>query len=101
MFFMIIPCREFVFSGAFDLLRLYATLMYAAHSVIRERAEAAYQGRQGDESAWGFGQVMPVLLLVIPFAQFVEELCRMYFSVRYFTTAIPLTSLTFCALIRT
>lgn len=101
LFFMIIPCREFVFSGAFDLLRLYATLMYAAHSVIRERAEAAYQGRQGDESEWGFGQVMPVLLLAIPFAQFVEELCRMYYSVRNFTTAIPLTSLTFCALIRT
>ncbi|CAI7587438.1 unnamed protein product [Penicillium discolor] len=77
MFFMAIPCREFVFSGAFDLLRLYATLMYAAHSVIRERAEAAYQGRQGDESEWGFGQVMPVLLLAIPFAQFVEELCRL------------------------
>ncbi|CAI7627449.1 unnamed protein product [Penicillium crustosum] len=49
--------------------------MYAGHSVIRERTEAAHQGRQGDESEWGFGQVMPVLLLAIPFFQFVEELC--------------------------
>ncbi|KAJ5534354.1 hypothetical protein N7527_000608 [Penicillium freii] len=77
MFFIVIPCREFVFSQAFDLLRVYVTLMYAGHSVIVERAEAAHQGRQGDESEWGFGQVMPVLLLAIPFSQFVEELCRL------------------------
>lgn len=101
MFFMIIPCREFAFSEAFGLLRLYAILMYAGHSVILERAEAAHQGRQGDESEWGFGQVMPVLLLAIPLSQFVEELCRMYCSVLNLTTVIPLTSLTFRALIRT
>ncbi|KAJ5360580.1 hypothetical protein N7517_009771 [Penicillium concentricum] len=40
------------------------------------RAEAAYQGRQGDESEWGFGQVLPVLLLVIPLSQFMDELWR-------------------------
>ncbi|CRL25528.1 unnamed protein product [Penicillium camemberti] len=81
MFFMIIPCREFAFSEAFGLLRLYAILMYAGHSVILERAEAAHQGRQGDESEWGFGQVMPVLLLAIPLSQFVEELCLIPFQV--------------------
>ncbi|OQE22799.1 hypothetical protein PENFLA_c012G00203 [Penicillium flavigenum] len=70
-------------------------LMYAANNVIYERAEAAHQGRQGDESGWGFGQVLPVLLLAIPFSQFVEELCRMYYSVSYLATAVPLTKLAF------
>ncbi|KAJ6185718.1 hypothetical protein N7519_007019 [Penicillium mononematosum] len=95
MFFVIIPCREFFFSAAFGLLRIYVMLVYAANNVLYERAEAAHQGRQGDESEWGFGQVLPVLLLAIPFSQFVEELCRMYYSVPYLTTAAPLTKLAF------
>ncbi|KAJ5512417.1 hypothetical protein N7463_001969 [Penicillium fimorum] len=47
-----------------------------ANDVIFERGVAANQGRQGDESEWGFGQVLPVLLLAIPLSQFVEELRR-------------------------
>ncbi|CAI7604870.1 unnamed protein product [Penicillium glandicola] len=76
MFVMIIPCREFFFSEGYDLLMMYVMLMYAGNNLVYERAEAANQGRQGDESEWGFGQILPVLLLAIPFSQFVEELCR-------------------------
>lgn len=78
LFCVIIPCREFVLSEASNLLRMYVMLIYAGNNVLSERAEAAYQGRQDDENDWGFGQVLPVLLLAIPLAQFVEELCRMY-----------------------
>jgi hypothetical protein len=82
LFVMIIPIREFVFSVAFDLLRMYVMLIYAGNGVLYERTQAAYEGRQGDESEWGFGQILPVLLLAIPFFQLMEEITsRTYCSV--------------------
>ena len=36
------------------------------------RSSAVDQGREGDEDAWGFGQAVPMFLLIIPLATVVE-----------------------------
>lgn len=83
IFFIIIPIREFLFSVALELLRMYTILIYTGNCVLSERKEAAFEGRQGDENEWGFGQVLPVLLLAIPLFQIMEEIIsRMCWSVR-------------------
>ena len=77
LFCTFIPCREIVFSEGFDVLRMLVMLIWAGDNVFSTRAVASSQGRQGDESEWGFGQILPVLLLAIPLSQFVEESYRM------------------------
>ena len=63
-------------SRIFDLYRIWATLFYATYALIDIRRKAAdaktVDGNpvmSGNENTWGFGQILPMLLLVLPASQ--------------------------------
>jgi hypothetical protein len=64
---LIILFQQFISSDCFSILRIQGMLLYGGDEMIQTRGLAASQGRQGDENYWGFGQILPILLLAIPF----------------------------------
>jgi hypothetical protein len=59
-----------------DLCRIWATLFYATYNVAIIREQAAHattvEGNpalRGNENTWGFGQILPLLLLMLPGTQ--------------------------------
>ncbi|EED13814.1 hypothetical protein TSTA_100580 [Talaromyces stipitatus ATCC 10500] len=63
-------------SRTFDLYRVWATLFYATFAItgIKDAAISAMTLENtpvmnGDENSWGFGQVLPMLLLALPTSQ--------------------------------
>jgi hypothetical protein len=65
---------QVITSGAFHILKDYWMLVYSVYVIFGMRQYAASQGRQGDESKLGFGQILPLLLLALPLSQLAEEL---------------------------
>jgi hypothetical protein len=59
-----------------DLYRIWTTLFYATYAVLGIRRQAAHAmtadgspALEGDENTWGFGQILPMLLLALPVSQ--------------------------------
>ena len=73
-FVMFLSFREIVFSLCFDLLRVYTLLIGSIYGILYQRRRAADHGREGDENEWGFGQILPLLLLALPISTFAEEI---------------------------
>jgi hypothetical protein len=62
-----------------DLYRVWATLFYASNAVLAIRRQArttltadGLPVLDGDEDTWGFGQILPMLLLALPASQLYE-----------------------------
>jgi hypothetical protein len=49
-----------------DLFRIYASLLWAAASLFSLKWSAVENGMDGSENDWGFGQLLPLLLLILP-----------------------------------
>lgn len=75
LFVASLSVREIIFSEGFDLLRVYAMLIASFTQIFYERDLAASQGRKDDESEWGFGQILSILLLALPLSSYAEALC--------------------------
>lgn len=69
---------EIAFSQAFQLMRNWAFLVLNLKEVFEFRAESnkEYQYKEEDEDAWGFGQLVPLLLLILP----ISTLCEVWFG---------------------
>lgn len=72
LFVISFTLREIVSSLYFDLARIFLYLYQTTFSVKWARDNAASEGRDGQEDSWGFGQILPLLLLALPLASFVE-----------------------------
>jgi hypothetical protein len=65
-FFLVLTFSEICYSVTLDLFRIYASLLWATTLLLTLRNGAAENGMEGDESDWGFGQLLPLLLLILP-----------------------------------
>ncbi|ETS77810.1 hypothetical protein PFICI_09872 [Pestalotiopsis fici W106-1] len=75
LFVMSFTLREIFASLYFDLARIFAYLFQTTYVVGWARDNAAINGREGPEDTWGFGQILPLLLLALPLFSFVEIVC--------------------------
>lgn len=61
-----ITVSELLFSSILDIFRNYCLVLMGTLSVYTLKQQAASIGMQGNESQWGFGQLLPLLLLILP-----------------------------------
>lgn len=59
---------EIFWSQAFELQRSWVIIIGSIYSTFELRSKAIERGREGDEDAWGFGQAVPMFLLILPLA---------------------------------
>ena len=64
---------EILASEAFELQRQWALLLGSIYRIFLLRDRAPDEGMEGDENAWGFGQAVPVFLLIIPLSALLES----------------------------
>lgn len=81
---------EVTYSVAFDLLRNFGLLVNLTSLVFSLRSSASAEGRQGDENAWGFGQAVPLFLLVLPLFALLEIVYGMYSQMLTFESRLLL-----------
>jgi hypothetical protein len=65
---------EMVGSEAFSLQGSWFIILNSIFRSFDLRSMAPAEGRVGDESKWGFGQAVPVFLLVVPFLILLETI---------------------------
>jgi hypothetical protein len=63
---------EVLHSQAFNLQLRWFTMLNSINYIFHLRNTASAKGRQGDEDEWGFGQAVPMFLLILPIATVVE-----------------------------
>jgi hypothetical protein len=63
---------EILWSEAFGLLRRWALIVNNLYYTFILRSTAVENGRLDNEDAWGFGQAVPMFLLVLPVALVLE-----------------------------
>lgn len=85
---------EVIYSEAFDLLRSWGILINMITELVELRSYASDAGRQGNEDAWGFGQAVPVFLLILPLFALVETLYGMSWAIGLVDTLIAWSLLT-------
>lgn len=76
LFILALTLREVLFSFFFDLLRIFTFIVQITVNVADLRNQASKHGRDGDEDTWGYGQILPMLLLALPLLAFLELLSR-------------------------
>lgn len=65
---------EIVASNLVNLLRVFGIVLIATVGVANMRRLASYSGEmEGSENEWGFGQIMPMLLLILPVMSIVQS----------------------------
>jgi hypothetical protein len=76
IFLLYFTVIQIIFSSLFDLYRIWVTLFYITSQVIDIRIQAANAltadgnpAMIGSENTWGFGQILPMLLLALPISQ--------------------------------
>ena len=72
--FFIFLLTEIIYSEAFDLLRGWGLLVTNAVLVFYYKSVSHDNGKEGNENSWGFGQILPMLLLFLPFASIFETI---------------------------
>ena len=63
---------EVLHSQAFGLQLRWMVMINSINYIFYLRNTASDNGRQGDEDEWGFGQAVPMFLLILPIATVVE-----------------------------
>lgn len=74
LFVISFTLREISSSLYFGLARIFLYLYQTTWAVSSARNKAASNGRDGLEDSWGFGQVLPLLLLALSLFSFVEAI---------------------------
>lgn len=69
---IILTVIESVFSFAFVLLMYYTILLWSSWSIFIIKGAAESRGLQTPENKWGFGQILPMVLIVLPASSAVE-----------------------------
>ncbi|KAJ5364215.1 uncharacterized protein N7496_009928 [Penicillium cataractarum] len=73
LIFLIALCvTDILGSQSLQILLSYIKLSTNSALVITLRQNAQKNGMEGDENSWGFGQILPLLLLTLPFFQSME-----------------------------
>jgi hypothetical protein len=73
LIFIIALCvTDIMTSQSFQILMSYIKLTSNSALLITLRQNARKNGMEGDENLWGFGQILPLLLLTLPFFQTIE-----------------------------
>ncbi|OKP07692.1 hypothetical protein PENSUB_5807 [Penicillium subrubescens] len=73
LIFIIVLCVTDIFtSRSFQILLSYIKLMSNSALLVALRQNARNNGMEGDENSWGFGQILPLLLLTLPIFQTME-----------------------------
>jgi hypothetical protein len=72
LFITFFTLRELYCSMFINLTRIYIYLFQTTSSVYWARNQAATRGMEGEEDTWGFGQILPLLLLALPLFAFIE-----------------------------
>lgn len=65
---------ETVISEVFDLQRIWLLLVSSIQTIFVLRDYAGRNGRVGNEDGWGFGQAVPIFLLLIPLSTILEAI---------------------------
>lgn len=63
---------ELLRSQLLDIIGLFTSLLWPCRDLITWRNRARSQGLTGDENTWGFGQVIPMVLLALPASALLE-----------------------------
>ena len=63
---------EVLYSQAFGLQGRWMIMVNSISYIFHLRDTASDNGRQGDEDEWGFGQAVPMFLLILPIATIME-----------------------------
>jgi hypothetical protein len=76
IFLLLLPVIQIMLSSLFDLYRIWVALFYTTSQLIGIRVQAANAmtadgnpAMRGSENTWGFGQILPMLLLALPICQ--------------------------------
>ncbi len=71
-FWVVFAIFEIYFSASFDLFRTYLIMVTTTIGIYSIRSTAREYYLTGSEDTWGFGQIMPMLLLALPVFAAVE-----------------------------
>lgn len=63
---------EVLYSEAFGLQLNWMIMLNSINYIFLLRNSAAGSGREGNEDEWGFGQAVPMFLLILPIATMAE-----------------------------
>jgi hypothetical protein len=75
LFVFTFTLREIFTSLYWDMVRIFLYLFSSTWSIKRARGSAVAQGRVGSqEDSWGFGQILPLLLLALPLFSLIESI---------------------------
>jgi len=69
---------ELLYSQGLSLIFHWTTILVNISLIFFFRSTASAQGRNGNEDEWGFGQAVPMFLLIIPIATVVESAYGMF-----------------------
>jgi hypothetical protein len=81
IFILIFTVIEIVSSVNFEIYRNFVLFVVGTLSVFLLRAQAENNGMNGDEDKWGFGQILPLLLLALPFFESIELIFGRWHSI--------------------
>lgn len=70
-------------SSILDLWRIMSGLVWATNSIVSLRENVSQLTMHGDENVWGFGQILPMLLLALPVAQLWEMIQGIFHRYQY------------------
>lgn len=65
---------EVLNSEVLDLQRIWLLLITSIQTIFVLRDYAGRNGRVGNEDGWGFGQAVPIFLLLIPLSTILEAI---------------------------
>ncbi|KAH8433746.1 uncharacterized protein LDX57_011380 [Aspergillus melleus] len=65
LFVLFISTYQIVGSTLFSTIRLYIVLIWGTMYLVHLRSQASREGLQGSENDWGFGQILPTVLLAL------------------------------------
>lgn len=67
LFVLFFSVYQIVGSTLFSTLRLYIVLVWGTMYLVHLKERAPSEGLQGSEDEWGFGQILPIILLALTF----------------------------------
>ncbi|PLB44836.1 hypothetical protein P170DRAFT_267913 [Aspergillus steynii IBT 23096] len=67
LFIIFFSIYQIVDSTLFSTVRLYIVLIWGTMYLVELKGRAPREGLQGSENEWGFGQILPIVLLALTF----------------------------------